>query len=71
MRAHEVYVEQLNKTFPVFAPNVFDAAIFVLSEQEPNWQQAMCRVKHDDEFYFFRATRHQSEVTFDFGEEYV
>lgn len=70
MRAHEVYVKELNKSFPVLALNIFDAAIFVLGEQQPSWIRAVCRVKSldDNEQFLFRATKHGDEVVFEYGE---
>lgn len=71
MKPHVVYVKELNKRIPVFASNIFDAAIYALGEKLPDWEEADCKVRIVDEpeVYCFRAERLGERVEFSFGDE--
>jgi hypothetical protein len=69
MTPHIVHVKELDKSFPILAHNIFDAAVFVLGEQSPSWIRAVCSVQTTEkDTYEFKCTRHGDEVEFEFGE---
>lgn len=70
MTAHVVFVKELDKSFPMLANNIFDAATLVLGEQTPSWIRAVCEVEVGGDTYRFRATKHGDEVLFEFGGEH-
>lgn len=67
MTSHVVHVNELDKSYPVLADNIFDAASLVLAEQWPDWIRAVVSVVSDDELYSFRCTKHGEEIEFEFG----
>ena len=69
MRSFIVHIKELDRDFSMIAPNIFDAAIFTLGEQNPGWIRAVCCVTDcwDKEKYEFRATSSGDRVEFEFG----
>ncbi len=67
MKPHTVYIKELQETHTMPAPNIFDAATFVLGEQWPDWIRAVCEVEVYGEKYRFVAARDGAEIIFEFG----